>query len=190
VPERVLVSPSRRTRETLEAVLGVLGYVEQRPDRRIYEATPGTLMQVRDFKKTTSGFIHGFRYNVRSLFNMLEQNYYQLPWPSRTIEPTAEALVAEIDASYEAAGDLADPQDAFDRNVAPLIAVLAELAMDQPAPPNFLPFLNRALELARDNMRRNLAARARQLSNSVAKHLPRTLQDGLDLFRRLWQRPV
>jgi len=56
----------------------------------------GTLMQVRDFKKTTSGFIHGFRYNVRSLFNMLEQNYYQLPWPSRTIEPTAEALVAEV----------------------------------------------------------------------------------------------
>jgi phosphohistidine phosphatase SixA len=48
VPERVLVSPSRRTRETLEAVLGVLGYVEQRPDRRIYEATPGTLMQVLD----------------------------------------------------------------------------------------------------------------------------------------------
>jgi phosphohistidine phosphatase SixA len=48
VPERVLVSPARRTRETLEAVLGVLGYVEQRADRRIYEATPGTLMQVAD----------------------------------------------------------------------------------------------------------------------------------------------
>ncbi len=47
-PERVLVSPSRRTRETLEQVLSVLGYVEQREDRRIYEATPGTLMQVAD----------------------------------------------------------------------------------------------------------------------------------------------
>ena len=48
LPERVLVSPARRTRETLEAVLGVLGYIEQRDDRRIYEATPGTLMQVAD----------------------------------------------------------------------------------------------------------------------------------------------
>jgi len=47
-PERVLVSPSRRTKETLEQVLSVLGYVEQREDRRIYEATPGTLMQVAD----------------------------------------------------------------------------------------------------------------------------------------------
>ena len=47
-PDRVLVSPSRRTRETLEQVLGVLGYVEQRDDRRIYEATSGTLMQVVD----------------------------------------------------------------------------------------------------------------------------------------------
>ena len=47
-PERVLVSPSRRTKETLEQVLTVLGYVEQREDRRIYEATPGTLMQVAD----------------------------------------------------------------------------------------------------------------------------------------------
>jgi phosphohistidine phosphatase SixA len=47
-PDRVLVSPSRRTRETLELVLGVLGYAEQRADRRIYEATSGTLMQVAD----------------------------------------------------------------------------------------------------------------------------------------------
>ncbi|CAN5272708.1 histidine phosphatase family protein [soil metagenome] len=48
LPDRVLVSPSRRTRETLEQVLAILGYVEQREDRRIYEATSGTLMQVID----------------------------------------------------------------------------------------------------------------------------------------------
>jgi phosphohistidine phosphatase SixA len=48
LPDRVLVSPSRRTRETLEEVLRVLGYVEQRQDQRIYDATPGTLMQVAD----------------------------------------------------------------------------------------------------------------------------------------------
>jgi phosphohistidine phosphatase SixA len=48
LPDRVLVSPSRRTRETLEEVLRVLGYVEQRQEQRIYDATPGTLMQVAD----------------------------------------------------------------------------------------------------------------------------------------------
>jgi phosphohistidine phosphatase SixA len=48
VPDCVLCSPSRRTRETLEAVLGVLGYVDQRLDERIYEATPGTLAALID----------------------------------------------------------------------------------------------------------------------------------------------
>lgn len=44
VPDCVLCSPSRRTRETLEAVLGAVGYVEQRIEPSIYEATPGTLI--------------------------------------------------------------------------------------------------------------------------------------------------
>lgn len=48
LPDRVLVSPARRTRETLEEVLKQLGYIEQRQDERIYEATPGMLMQVAD----------------------------------------------------------------------------------------------------------------------------------------------
>jgi len=48
LPDRVLVSPARRTRETLEEVLRQLGYVEQRQEQRIYDATPGTLMQVAD----------------------------------------------------------------------------------------------------------------------------------------------
>ena len=38
VPDRVLCSPARRTRETLEAVLGLTGYVEQRLEERIYDA--------------------------------------------------------------------------------------------------------------------------------------------------------
>lgn len=48
VPDCVLCSPARRTRETLEAVLGVLGYVDQRLDDRVYEATPGTLAALAD----------------------------------------------------------------------------------------------------------------------------------------------
>ena len=48
VPDRVLCSPARRTRETLEAVLALTGYVEQRLDERVYEATPGTLAALVD----------------------------------------------------------------------------------------------------------------------------------------------
>ena len=47
-PDRVLCSPARRTRETLEAVLGVVGYVEQRLVDGIYDATPGTLAALVD----------------------------------------------------------------------------------------------------------------------------------------------
>jgi phosphohistidine phosphatase len=48
VPDCVLCSPARRTRETLEAVLGAIGYVEQRLDDAIYDATPGTLAALAD----------------------------------------------------------------------------------------------------------------------------------------------
>ncbi|KAF1700790.1 SixA phosphatase family protein [Pseudoxanthomonas suwonensis] len=44
LPDRVLCSPARRTRETLEAVLAITGYAEQRLEEAIYEATPGTLI--------------------------------------------------------------------------------------------------------------------------------------------------
>jgi phosphohistidine phosphatase len=43
LPDCVLSSPSRRTRETLEAVIGVTGFVENRLEDGIYDATPGTL---------------------------------------------------------------------------------------------------------------------------------------------------
>ena len=48
VPDRVICSPARRTRETLEAVLAQTGYVEQRLEPRIYEAVPGTLISLLD----------------------------------------------------------------------------------------------------------------------------------------------
>ncbi|KRG63697.1 phosphoglycerate mutase [Stenotrophomonas humi] len=48
VPDRVLCSPARRTRETLEAVLSLTGYVEQRLEERIYDAAPGTLAALLD----------------------------------------------------------------------------------------------------------------------------------------------
>lgn len=48
LPDRVICSPARRTRETLEAVLGQTGYVEQRLEERIYEAMPGSLINLVD----------------------------------------------------------------------------------------------------------------------------------------------
>lgn len=46
LPDRVLHSPARRTRETCERVLAVLGYSDHREDERIYAATPGDLFSV------------------------------------------------------------------------------------------------------------------------------------------------
>ncbi len=44
MPDRILCSNARRTRETLEHVIEALGFVESRLEPSIYEATPGTLM--------------------------------------------------------------------------------------------------------------------------------------------------
>lgn len=56
----------------------------------------GTLMQVRDFKQSTSGFIHGFRYGVRALHRILEQRYHREPWPYRRLSAEPEALMAAV----------------------------------------------------------------------------------------------
>jgi phosphohistidine phosphatase SixA len=48
LPDRVVCSPARRTRETTEQALATLGFVETRQEQRIYDATPGRLMQVVD----------------------------------------------------------------------------------------------------------------------------------------------
>lgn len=48
LPDRVLCSPARRARETLEQVLTTLGFAESRQEPRIYNATPGELLQVAD----------------------------------------------------------------------------------------------------------------------------------------------
>jgi hypothetical protein len=56
----------------------------------------GTLSQQRDFKKSTNGFIHGFRYAVRALSKILEQRYAETPWPTAEITPTPEAITDAI----------------------------------------------------------------------------------------------
>jgi thioredoxin reductase len=75
----------------------------------------GTLTQQRDFKKSTSGFIHGFRYGVRALHRILGERYHDTPWPSVAVEATpeaiADAVIARINrtsALWQQFGVLAD----------------------------------------------------------------------------------
>jgi thioredoxin reductase len=56
----------------------------------------GTLMQVRDFKRSTGGFIHGFRYGVRALHRMLERKYHGVEWPHARLPADPEALTEAV----------------------------------------------------------------------------------------------
>ncbi|OLR92478.1 NAD(P)-binding domain-containing protein [Actinokineospora bangkokensis] len=63
----------------------------------------GTITQSLDFKKSTNGFIHGFRYGVRALHRILEQRDHGTPWPGRDLaaapEAISDALVARVNRS-------------------------------------------------------------------------------------------
>jgi thioredoxin reductase len=56
----------------------------------------GTLMQVRDFKKSTGGFIHGFRYGVRALHRMLERKYHGFAWPHTVLRSDPHTLMEAV----------------------------------------------------------------------------------------------
>jgi thioredoxin reductase len=56
----------------------------------------GTLMQARDFGRSTSGHIHGFRYCIRALHRILEERYHDIPWPPRGLPADAEALAVAV----------------------------------------------------------------------------------------------
>ena len=52
----------------------------------------GTLMQARDFKRTSSAFIHGFRYNIRTLHRFLEQRFHGGALLDETLDLAPEVL--------------------------------------------------------------------------------------------------
>jgi cation diffusion facilitator CzcD-associated flavoprotein CzcO len=56
----------------------------------------GTLMQMRDFKKTSSGFIHGFRYNLLALHRIFESKYHGKAWKQKAIQATPESIVEAV----------------------------------------------------------------------------------------------
>ena len=55
----------------------------------------GCLTQGRDFKRSSSAFIHGFRYNSRALFNMLNEER-GMPWPRRALPKVAAVLTNQL----------------------------------------------------------------------------------------------
>jgi len=56
----------------------------------------GTLMQAQDFRQASSAFIDGFRYNVRTLFHALEERYFDVPVPGRTLSMDPGALAEHV----------------------------------------------------------------------------------------------
>lgn len=75
----------------------------------------GTLMQMRDYRQANSGFINGFRYNIRLLNRILQQRYHDAPLPATEVECTPEAIVERLvqransnSALWQQAGYLCD----------------------------------------------------------------------------------
>ena len=100
VPDRVLCSPARRARETLEAVLGAIGYVEQRLEERIYEATPGTLADLADQHREAErllmvGHNPGFEQLAALMYSGVTSEYRGMP-PAGVV-----VLTLPVDASIE-----------------------------------------------------------------------------------------
>lgn len=56
----------------------------------------GTLMHMRDYKKTTSSFIHGFRYNIRTMQRLFEARYHGVDYPTRPVQATVEGLTEAV----------------------------------------------------------------------------------------------
>lgn len=56
----------------------------------------GTLMQMRDFKKKQSSFIHGFRYNIRFLSEYMEMRYENHALPHIMLADNPKILVNKI----------------------------------------------------------------------------------------------
>ncbi len=56
----------------------------------------GALTQMRDWKKQTSAFIHGFRYNAACLFKMLQLKYNQVELPSKPIECSVDGFAQHL----------------------------------------------------------------------------------------------
>jgi hypothetical protein len=65
----------------------------------------GTLMHTRDFRKSSGGFLHGFRYTLRSLFHILQETNHGIPWP-HLLMPSLDAAAAKFMSRINVASGL------------------------------------------------------------------------------------
>ncbi|MFW6695670.1 NAD(P)-binding domain-containing protein [Streptomyces sp. MAR4 CNX-425] len=56
----------------------------------------GTVMQGPDFRRSTTGFIHGFRYSVRALYRTLRLRHHGEPWPVTDLSDDPERAVGAV----------------------------------------------------------------------------------------------
>ncbi|MCP5052966.1 MAG: NAD(P)-binding domain-containing protein [bacterium] len=56
----------------------------------------GILTHMRDYGKSTSAFIHGYRYNCRALYRIFEQKYHQQSWPELSMDSTPKELTDAV----------------------------------------------------------------------------------------------
>lgn len=56
----------------------------------------GHLMHACDYRRTMSGFIHGFRHNIQTLSTILEERYHGRAWPYRALPAAPEAVRSAI----------------------------------------------------------------------------------------------
>jgi thioredoxin reductase len=66
----------------------------------------GVLMQVRDYRKKQSAFIHGFRYNIDFLHRLLEYRYHDREFSYQRIALDTESITAAVIARVNTASDL------------------------------------------------------------------------------------
>ncbi|XP_043931265.1 FAD-dependent oxidoreductase domain-containing protein 2 [Protopterus annectens] len=63
----------------------------------------GTASHSIDFRKSTGGFIHGFRYSTRAVHRLLEYRYHGIHWPS-VVFPVSQLTAAVVRRINEASG--------------------------------------------------------------------------------------
>ncbi len=56
----------------------------------------GTLMHACDFRRTMSGFIHGFRHNVQVMSRLFEMKYHGREWPYTECPATPDGVLVAI----------------------------------------------------------------------------------------------
>ena len=73
----------------------------------------GTLVHSLDFRKSSAGFIHGFRYTTQALHRIFEYRYHQQKWPSiilsyHSLTNYIIKRMNEADGIYQMFGQLVD----------------------------------------------------------------------------------